>query len=116
MSYNIIAYLIYGTVISTIIIRVGKLCYTHGNVFISNFIPDQIPLSRQVNKTLLVGYYLVNIGYGVYVISSWKPIINWTDLISQTAFHVGQITLILCMLHYLNIAGIHFIFNKQKQF
>lgn len=114
MNLNIIAYGIYGLLMSTIIIRVGLLCYRNGQVYVHNILPNQLEFSLYINKVLLAGYYLVNIGYSIYMISTWGTIWSLKEVFSQIAVHSGKIILLLALLHYMNMIGINLIFNKQQ--
>jgi len=103
MNLNILAYSIFILITTYIIIIVGKICYRNGNVFVLELIPNHEQLCQQINKMLLIGYYLINIGYCAMTLISWSTITNFTELIaiisSKTAIIVG----ILAVLHYLNI-------------
>jgi len=103
MNLNILAYSIFILITTYIIIIVGKICYRNGNVFVLELIPNHEELCQQINKMLLIGYYLINIGYCAMTLISWSTITNFTELIaiisSKTAIIVG----ILAVLHYLNI-------------
>jgi len=103
MNYNVIGYIIFLSVIAFIILIVGKICYRNGNIFVSALIPGHVELCMQINKTLLVGYYLVNIGYSAMTLSSWELIISMPQLIEVIAFRVAVIISILSGLHYMNI-------------
>ena len=81
MNLNIIGYLIYLSLTSIIIIKVGKLCYDNGNIFVSQLIPNHEELCLQINKTLLIGYYLLNLGYCAMTIISWEKIQTINQLI-----------------------------------
>jgi len=50
-----------------------------------------------------VGYYLVNIGYALFAISSWNEIVHIVDMLYTICRHTGQILLILGILHYFNM-------------
>ena len=114
MNYNIIAYCLYGLLMSIVIVRVGTICYRNGNVFVASLMPDNLELCTYINKVLLAGYYLVNLGYSVYMISTWTAITTPHDVISNIASHAGQIIMLLAALHYINIAGLQLLFNKQS--
>ena len=53
MNLNILGYLIYLSFTCIIIIKVGKLCYDNGNLFVSQLIPNHEALCHQINKMLL---------------------------------------------------------------
>ena len=103
MNYNLIGYSIFILIIVFIIVVVGKICYRNGNIFVSSLIPDHLELCQQINKVLLVGYYLVNIGYVATTLASWETVISMPQLIEVIAIKTAIIISILSILHYLNI-------------
>ena len=103
MNLNIIGYLIYLSLTSIIIIKVGKLCYDNGNIFVSQLIPNHEELCHQINKTLLMGYYLLNLGYCAMTIISWEKIQTMNQLIEIIATKSAIIILTIGFMHYINI-------------
>lgn len=109
--YQILAYSIYLSVSGFITFYVGWRCYIHGLVFLRHLFDDEA-ISKAVNRVLLLCYYLVNIGYIVWSISNWKQVHHAGELINELGFKIGGITLILCLLHYINIATLYFFHKK----
>ena len=103
MNLNIIGHCIYLTITGIIILRVGKICYDNGNVFVSQLIPDHKELCTQTNQILLSGYYLLNLGYCAMTLVSWKALTNYSQLIELIASKTAIIILIIAFMHYLNI-------------
>ena len=103
MNYNIIAYLIYTPVIAVITIQVGWMFYKNGEVFLFSLIPNNTPLVKNINNLLLIGYYLVNLGYAIFSISQWDQILTLNQLLQTLSNNIGGIMLILAILHYNNI-------------
>lgn len=103
MNLNIIGYLIYLSLTSVIIIKVGKLCYDNGNIFVSQLIPNHEDLCHQINKMLLIGYYLLNLGYCAMTIISWEKIQTSNQLIEIIATKSAIIILTIGFMHYINI-------------
>ena len=103
MNLNIIGYLIYLSLTSVIIIKVGKLCYNNGNIFVSQLIPNHEELCHQINKMLLMGYYLLNLGYCAMTIISWEKIQSINQLIEIIATKSAIIILTIGFMHYINI-------------
>ena len=103
MNLNIIGYLIYLSLTSIIIIKVGKLCYDNGNIFVSQLIPNHEELCHQINKMLLIGYYLLNLGYCAMTIISWEKIQTINQLIEIIATKSALIILTIGFMHYINI-------------
>ncbi|KQC00170.1 hypothetical protein [Pedobacter sp. Hv1] len=103
MNYNMIGYGIFITIIILIIVVVGKICYRNGNIFVAELIPNHLELCQQINKSLLVGYYLVNIGYCAMTLADWETITSLLQLVEVIAIKISIIISILSILHYLNI-------------
>ena len=111
--YNLTAYITYLIVVVTAILYVGHLCYKYGHVYVAQIIPEDPQLTHQVNKILLAGYYLLNIGYGIYAISIWDRLHDLIGVIESVITHLAYITLILAAMHYFNMLVINIIL-KQK--
>lgn len=103
MSYNLLGYGIFITVIVFIVRVVGHICYRNGNIFVAALIPDHTELCQQINRILLVGYYLVNMGYAAMTLVDWELIDTLPQLIEVITFRISLIVYILAFLHYLNI-------------
>ncbi|SEP97472.1 hypothetical protein [Flavobacterium urocaniciphilum] len=103
MNLNIIGYILYLSITSLIILKVGKLCYNNGNIFVSQLIPDHLELCHQINKMLLIGYYLLNLGYCAMTIISWEQILTFNQLIEIIATKSAIIILTIGFMHYINI-------------
>ena len=109
MNLNIIGYIIYLTITAIIIIKVGKICYTNGNVFVAQILPNHEDLCLKINQVLLIAYYLFNLGYCAVTLIQWKTIISYTQLFETIAFKTSIIIISIALLHYFNI----FIITKQ---
>ncbi len=69
----------------------------------SQLIPNHEELCHQINKMLLIGYYLLNLGYCAMTIISWEKIQNSTQLIEIIATKSAIIILTIGFMHYINI-------------
>lgn len=102
-NFNIIGYFIYLILTIFIIVRVGKSCYKNGNIFVSELIPDHEDICQKINQILLLGYYLLNIGYCAMTLISWERILSINQLIEIIAIKTAIIIFIISGLHYINI-------------
>lgn len=101
-SYNFIAYLIYLSLTSFITIRVGWLCYKNGAAYIYELI-GKTAVADGLNKLLLVGYYLLNLGYLATSILEWNEISSLMEMVNMLSIKIGGIVLILGLLHFFNM-------------
>lgn len=112
MNYNLLGYLLFFLIMGAIIVKVGWACYTNGNRFVLHFIPDQKNFSLRINKMLLLGYYLVNLGYVIYAISNWETIDTLIIMIEHISYKTAGIVLVLSFLHYLNIIALTIVLKR----
>lgn len=103
MNLNILGYTIYLLITIVIIVRVGRICYQNGNVFVAQLIPDHMDLCQKINQVLLLGYYLLNIGYCAMTLISWEKITTLNQLIEVIAFKSAIIIGTIALMHYGNI-------------
>jgi hypothetical protein len=111
MNLNIIGYIIYLAITTFIIVKVGKICYQNGNIYVAQLIPDHMDLCQKTNHILLVAYYLLNIGYCAMTLISWEKILSVDQLVEVIALKSAIIICSISVLHYLNI----FILTKYIQ-
>lgn len=62
-----------------------------------------VMIATSVNKTLLTGYYLINIGYAVYSLRIWDKVDSWLELLETTGIKTGFIVLMLGVMHIINV-------------
>ncbi|NRS89616.1 hypothetical protein HNQ02_002547 [Flavobacterium sp. 7E] len=106
MNLNLIGYCIYLIITGIIILKVGKICYQNGNIFVAALIPNHKEIGTQTNQILLLGYYLLNLGYCAMTLVSWQVITTYSQLIELIASKTATIILVIALMHYINIITI----------
>ena len=94
-------------------IKIGWIVYRNGEIFLLNLFRDNIELVRNINKLLLIGYYLANIGYAIITIAYWPKITSTYEILSSLSTTLGKIILMLAILHYNNIFWLKQITNSK---
>ena len=110
---NILAYIIYLLITYLITVKVGKVLFKNGRIFILSILKDDEELTDFINKILLVGYYLMNLGYATIMLRFWKTIYNSAELVASVSIMTGRIVLSLAVMHYINMYAITIIGKKQ---
>jgi hypothetical protein len=112
---NLTAYAIYILITYVITVHVGLQFYRNGRHYILALFQGNEKYTDHVNHLLLVGYYLVNLGYAALMISSWGEVVTITDLVNSLANRIGAIMILLAVLHYFNMTAIILLtkFNKH---
>lgn len=113
MNFNLIGYSIYLLVTGYVTVIVGYGFYKNGIHLIVDLFRGNTEAAGAMNTILLIGYYLVNIGYLALSIQTWPVIDNATILIDMLYRKVGVILLVLGVLHVNNIVCLH-ILAKRK--
>ena len=103
MNYNILGYSIYFFILLFVILYVGNTLFKSGRIFCVNSFNGDTRMADAINRMLLSGYYLVNIGYSVYILVIREEIPDTKRLMEILGFKLGAIILILGMTHFLNL-------------
>jgi hypothetical protein len=103
MSYILISYSLYLALTLVLTVWVARTLFRNGKVFLVDIFHGNKELAQAVNNLLLVGFYLVNIGYAVYTLSIENDIKSSRELIEELSIKVGAIILILGGMHFFNM-------------
>jgi len=112
MNYTILAYSIYLPVSVALTIWVARTLFKNGRIFLVEIFHKDEILADSVNKLLLVGFYLVNIGYAVYTLKIWGSIDTSQAVIETLSEKIGWIILILGAMHFFNL---FILFNLRRR-
>jgi len=114
MNFNILSYCIYIPIIFFITINVGWILYKNGEVFLCDMLTNDVELVENLNKLLLIGYYLINLGAATLTITYWDTVENPDEMIRTLSDVLGKTIAALALLHYNNIFWI-ILLNRKKQ-
>lgn len=114
MNLNILAHIIYLLSSGYITFYVGWKLFRHGIIYLNLLFPEKAAFCLMVNRILLLGYYLVNMGYLAISISLWPDMMNWQNVLETIVKYTGQILIILGSLHMLNLLVFYLISHYTK--
>jgi len=103
MNNIILLYTLYLLSTIGITIWVARTLFKNGKVFLIDIFHGNRALADAVNNLLLVGFYLINIGYSVVALKEDAVIIDGRQLIEVLSLKMGIIILILGGMHFLNM-------------
>jgi len=113
LDYTVWAYLVYLLISVIITVWVARTLHRNGRVFLVTAFGGDESLADSVNHLLLVGFYLINIGFVTLALRE-KFGQSPTDLqgtIEMLSTKVGIVVVVLGAMHFLNL----FIFNRLRQ-
>lgn len=100
---NALALFLYLLITFCVTVYVGKTLFTNGRYFLLKMFMDQAAITDAVNRILLTGYYLVNLGYVSIMLTVRTPVVTPGDLVASLCTSVGRIMLTLGVMHFINI-------------
>ena len=112
MNYIIITYSFYLIITIALTIWVARTLFKNGKVFLIDIFHVNKELADSVNNLLLVGFYLINIGYAVYTLQVTTNISNVQEVIEKLSLKIGLIILILGAMHFFNL---YIFFTLRKK-
>jgi hypothetical protein len=107
----LLVYLPYAAIAVTLTIWLAKTLSRHGAVFLETVFPDRLDLAHAVNQLLVIGFYLVNLGWALLLLRA-----NASDIATPTASvellstKLGTLLLLLGIAHMLNL----FVFHRIR--
>src|SRR4029079_14544642 len=69
-DYLVPVYLVYAAVSVALTIWLARTLFTNGTVFLSDVFPNTPKLAEAVNRLLVVGFYLFNLGYACLLLKA----------------------------------------------
>ena len=104
MDWELITFILYVVIAASTTIIVGQTLYNNGYYFLKRIFRTVPHLVHPINKLLLVGFYLVNLGF-VLVFFTLKTV-SITSVLQSLEFlsiKLGTVYLILGIMHCFNI-------------
>ena len=115
MNYTIIIYAVYLPITIALTIWVARALFTNGRVFLVDIFQGNEILADSVNKLLLVGFYLINIGYAVYTMQIFGEVNAVQNILEKLSLKLGGIILILGAMHFFNLFVFFRLRKKAKE-
>ena len=114
MNYVTIAYLIYLPITVFLTVWVAHTLFKNGRVFLVDIFHGNADLADSVNKLLVVGFYLINIGWAVFALKTASNISGWQEVVEVLSIKVGTIILVLGGMHFFNLYVFFKLRNRAK--
>ncbi len=106
--YNLIAYSIYLPITAYITLVIGKDLNQKGEVLLLHSFGQKVALVQTLNRFLLIGYYLLNLGYAAISLNLFEPLYSLQEVFEALVLRIGVILISLGAVHFMNL----FVFTK----
>ena len=67
-GYGIAVYVVYAAVAVGLTVWLARTLFRSGAIFLQDVFSDRPGLAEAVNRLLVVGFYMLNLGYALYII------------------------------------------------
>lgn len=94
-------------------IKIGWLFYNHGEIYLLNIFHRDKKLVKSINNLLLIGYYLINLGYAIITLAYWEKVNSIIEVFNTLSHHLGFIILLLALLHYNNVLVLNYLVKSK---
>jgi len=103
MNYILWLYASYLVITVGLTIWVARTLFRNGKLFLIDIFHGNKELAQSVNNLLLVGFYLVNLGYAIYTLRVLGNIESPRAMVEELSLKIGAIILILGGMHFFNM-------------
>ena len=110
-----VTYVLYVAITLGITIWVARTLSKNGKVFLVQCFGHNAELADSTNHLLVVGFYLVNIGFITLTLSLGTEPTTWPQAIRFLSSKVGLAVLVLGGMHFFNMSAIAHFGRKVNQ-
>lgn len=111
MNLTLWIYIIYLVASVLLTVWVGRTLHKNGRTFLVAAFHGDEKLADSVNHLLLVGFYLLNLGWVVLALRFGPKATDVTGVFEALSVRLGGVLLILGVFHFLNLYG----FNRARK-
>ncbi|MGZ9932903.1 hypothetical protein ACXNSR_23875 [Streptomyces sp. NC-S4] len=111
MDLTVVTYVIYLLISIALTVWVARTLSRNGRIFISDVLHGNEKLADAVNQLLVVGFYLVNIGFVTLYLRSSEEIQTPRALFEALSVKLGVVLLVLGVMHLGNV----WVLNKMRR-
>ncbi|MBI2687897.1 MAG: hypothetical protein HYX27_16435 [Acidobacteria bacterium] len=109
--YILHTYLLYLTISVAITIWVAQTLHKNGRTFLLDAFQGNEALADSVNHLLVVGFYLLNLGWIIWTLRTHGDVETGRALMELVSDKVGFVLIVLGVMHFGNI----FVFSRMRR-
>lgn len=104
-------YLVYLALSVSLTVWVARTLFHNGRLFLVDTFRGNEALADSVNRMLVVGFYLVNIGFVTLALRTRETVVNAREAIELLSVKVGIVLLVLGAMHFMNVL----VFSRYRR-
>ncbi len=111
MNYVVATYFLYLAISVALTVWVARTLHKNGRLFLVDAFHGNEALADSINHLLVVGFYLINIGYVSLALKYGDKAADTQGLLEALSTKVGAVLLILGGMHFFNL----YVFSKMRK-
>ena len=113
MDLRLVDYVVYLAASAVLTVWVSRTLFKHGRVFLVSVF-QQEGLADSVNRLLVVGFYLINLGWAALLINAGGSPASFADMVQETITRIGVVLLVLGSMHFFNLLVLYLIRRPRR--
>ena len=109
--YVVACYISYLVICLTVTVWVAHTLHKNGRVFLIEAFHGDTALADSVNHLLVVGFYLVNLGYVSLALATTEQVNSVRQVMEMVSNKVGLVLLVLGFMHFFNL----YVFSRIRK-
>lgn len=97
------SYLGYAVVAIPLVVWLARTLFAHGATFPADVFDDRDELAEAVNRLLVIGFYLLNLGYALLLLTSNAGVASGLEAVELLITKLGVLLVSLGAIHFLNM-------------
>lgn len=111
MNWIIIAYLAYLAISIALTVWVARTLHKNGRIFLVDSFMGNEQLADSVNHLLVVGFYLINVGYVTLALKYGVAAATAQECLETLSTKIGLVLLVLGFMHFFNL----YVFTRMRK-
>jgi hypothetical protein len=111
MNVVVASYVFYLAISVALTVWVARTLHKNGRVFLVDVFHGNEPLADSVNHLLVVGFYLINLGYVSLALKLGYDVNTAQQGIEALSWKVGMVLVVLGGMHFFNL----YIFSRMRR-
>src|SRR5579871_4870836 len=109
--YIVVCYVVYLALSIAVTVWVARTLEQNGRSFLVDAFHNNSELADSVNRLLVVGFYLINVGYVSLALHTDLKPAGTREVIELVCDKIGVVLLVLGVMHFANL----YIFNRLRK-
>ena len=106
----ILIYVIYGAIAVALVVWLARTLFHNGAVFLEDVFTERPDMARAVNRLLVIGFYMLNLGYALLLLPGERPATN-IEASEVLIRKLGILLASLGVIHFVNM----YVFWRIRQ-